>query len=139
MVRGDCVDYMALNKLIVKDKFPITVVEKLSKELVGATLFSKLDIKVRYHQIRIVLDDVYKTTFITYNGHYEFMVMPFDLTNAPATFQNLMNDIFRKYLMKLILVFFYDILTYSKSWEYHLKHLQVVFQLLKDHSLFARI
>ena len=134
-----CVDYRALNKITTKNKYPLPRIDDLLDQLHGASVFSSLDLQSGYHQIRIKEEDVPKTAFRTPLGHYQFRVLSFGLTNAPATFQATMNNIFRKQLGRFVLMYLDDILIFSKSPEEHAEHFRTVLDILRANHLYAKL
>ncbi|GJQ90932.1 putative reverse transcriptase domain-containing protein [Tanacetum coccineum] len=133
-----CIDYRELNKLTIKNRYPLPRIDDLFDQLQGACCFSKIDLRSGYHQLRVREEDIPKTAFRTRYGHFEFTVMPFGLTNAPAIFMDLMNRVCKPYLDKFVIVFIDDILIYSKSEEEHEAHLKTILDLLKKEKLYAK-
>jgi hypothetical protein len=133
-----CVDYRPLNAVTIKNKYPLPRIDVLFYQLAGAMVFSKIDLWSGYHQIKIRPSDIPKTAFSTRYGLYEFLVMSFGLTNAPAYFMYLMNSVFMMELDKFVVVFIDDILIYSKNEEEHAEHLCIVVQRLREHKLYAK-
>ena len=134
-----CVDYRQLNKMTVKNKYPLPRIDDLFDQLKGASIFLKIGLRSGYHQLRIKDAEVHNTAFRTQYGHYEFLVMPFGLTNALAAFMDLMNRVFRLYVDRFVLVFIDNILVYLKDWEDHDKHLQVVLETLRKEQVYASV
>jgi len=134
-----CQDFRGLNKISVKNSYPLPRIDSLLDRLHGATVFSKLDLQMGYNQIRIEPDDVEKSAFRTRYGLYEYLVMPFGMCNAPATFQRTMNDIFREHLDVFVLVYLDDILVFSKTAEEHHKHLTMVLAILQKHQFYCKL
>jgi len=133
-----CVDYRALNKVTIKNKYPVPLVQDLMDRLSGASVFTKLDLRSGYWQVRIAEGDEHKTTCVTRYGSYEFLVMPFGLTNAPATFCNLMNDVLYEFLDDFVVVYLDDIVVFSRSMNEHVVHLSRVLSRLREHKLFVK-
>ncbi|GKA13629.1 putative reverse transcriptase domain-containing protein, partial [Tanacetum coccineum] len=133
-----CIDYRELNKLTVKNRYPLPRIDDLFDQLQGSSVYSKIDLRSGYHQLRVRDEDILKTAFRTRYGHYEFQVMPFGLTNAPTVFMDLMNRVCRPYLDKFLIVFIDDILIYSKTKEEHDVHLKLILELLKKEELYAK-
>ncbi|GJR15742.1 putative reverse transcriptase domain-containing protein [Tanacetum coccineum] len=133
-----CIDYRELNKLTVKNRYPLPRIDDLFDQLQGSSVYSKIDLRSGYHQLRVREEDIPKTAFRTRYGHYEFQVMPFGLTNAPAVFMDLMNRVCKPYLDKFMIVFIDDILIYSKNKREHEEHLKLILELLKKEELYAK-
>ena len=133
-----CIDYRQLNRVTIKNRYPLPRIDDLFDQLKGARIYSKIDLRTGYHQLRVREADISKTAFRTRYGHFEFTVMPFGLTNAPEAFMDLMNRVFQPYLDQFVVVFVDDILIYSQSEVEHEDHLRIILQLLRDHQLYAK-
>jgi len=134
-----CIEYRELNKITIKNKYPLPRIDDLFDQLQGVGVFSKIDIRLGYHQLRIKLEDIPKTAFRTRHGHYEFTVMSFSLTNTSAAFMDFMNKVFKPYLDKFVVVFIDNILIYSKDMAEHANHLRMVLQNLREHQLYGKL
>ncbi|GJT32509.1 putative reverse transcriptase domain-containing protein [Tanacetum coccineum] len=132
-----CINYWELNKLTVKNRYPLLRIDDLFEQLQGSNVYSKIDLRSGYHQLRVREEGIPKTAFKTRHGHYEFQVMPFGLTNAPAVFMDLMNRVCKSYLDKFVIVFINDKLIYSKDKKEHEEHLMAILELLKKEELYA--
>ncbi|GJV01368.1 putative reverse transcriptase domain-containing protein [Tanacetum coccineum] len=133
-----CIDYRELNKLTIKNRYPLPRIDDLFDQLQGSSVYSKIDLRSGYHQLRVRDEDIPKTTFRTRYGHYEFQVMPFGLTNAPTVFMDLMNHVCKPYLDKFVIVSIDDILIYSYNKEEYANHLRIILELLKKEKLYAK-
>ena len=133
-----CIDYRQLNRVTIRNQYSLPRIDELFDQLQGSRVYSKIDLRSGYHQLRVRENDVSKTAFRTRYDHYEFLMMPFGLTNAPAAFMDLMNRVFNPYLDKFVIVFIDDILVYSGSLEEHAEHLQTVLQILRELQLYAK-
>ena len=134
-----CIDYRQINKVTVKNKYPLSIIEDLFDQLKGEGVFSKIDLRSGYYQLSVKEVDVPKAAFRTRCGHYEFLVMPFGLTNASAAFMDLMNRVFRPYVDQFVVVFIDDILVYSKDAQEHEQHMKIVLQTLREKKLYAKL
>jgi hypothetical protein len=132
------VDYRRLNEVTIKNKYPLPKIEDLFDQLNGSRVFSKVDLRTGYHQLKVRESDIPKTAFTTRYGLFEYTMMSFGLTNAPAYFMNLMNKVFMNYLDKFVVVFIDDILIYSKTEEEHAEHLRLALGTLREHQLYAK-
>nr|GFC58331.1 putative reverse transcriptase domain-containing protein [Tanacetum cinerariifolium] len=133
-----CIDYRELNKLTVKNRYPLPRINDLFDQLQGSSIYSKIDLRSGYHQLRVREQDIPKMAFRTRYGHYEFQVMPFGLTNTLVVFMDLMNRVCKPYLDKFVIVFIDDILIYSKDDKEHEEHLKAILELLKEEKLYAK-
>jgi hypothetical protein len=134
-----CIDYRDLNRATVKNSYPMSRIDDLFDQMKGATVFSKIDLRSGYHQLRIKESDIPKTAFRTRFGHYKFVVVPFGLTNAPAVFMSLMKGVFQKYLDRFVQVFLDDILIYSRNEREHEEHLRIVLSFLREKKLYGKL
>ena len=134
-----CIDYRQLNRVTIRNQYPLPRIDELFDQLQGSRVYSKIDLRSGYHQLKVQKSDVPKTAFRTRYGHYEFLVMPFGLTNALAASMDLMNQIFQPYLDRFVIVFIDDILMYSGSSEEHFEHLRIVLQTLRERQLYVKL
>ena len=133
-----CIDYRQLNRVMIKNRYPLPRIDGLFDQLRGAQVYSKIDLHTGYHQPRIREANIPKTAFRTRYGHFEFIVMPFGLTNVPTPFMDLIHRVFEPHLDRFVIVFLNDILIYSQFEEEYEDHLRVVLQILRDHQLYAK-
>ena len=134
-----CIDYRELNRVTIRNQYPLPRIDELFDQLQGSRVYSKIDLRSGYHHLRVQKSDVPKIAFKTHYGHYEFLVMPFGLTNAPTAFMDLINRVFQLYLDRFVIVFIDDILVYSGSPEEHSEHLSIVLQTLRELQLYAKL